>query len=100
MQRNSINYFRNDKKDEIEGIDETVEYIQRPKTITVAKNIKIEQKFFEKNKDNKKSENPNPKENKEDEKEIEKENDKFNIYDKASLKKGKQFPKKIMSETE
>ena len=89
LQRNSINYFRNDKKDEIEGIDETVEYIQRPKTITVAKNIKIEQKFFEKNKDNKKSENPNPKENKEDEKEIEKENDKFNIYDKASLKKRK-----------
>ena len=89
LQRNSINYFRNDKKDQIEGIDETVEYIQRPKTITVAKNIKIEQKFFEKNKDNKKSENPNPKENKEDEKEIEKENDKFNIYDKASLKKRK-----------
>lgn len=48
MQRNSINYFRNDKKDEIEGIDETVEYIQRPKTITVAKNIKIEQKFLKK----------------------------------------------------
>ena len=99
LQRNSINYFRNDKKDEIEGIDETVEYIQRPKTITVAKNIKIEQKFFEKNKDNKKSENLNQKENKEKEKEIEiekeKENDKFTIYDKASLKKRKTISQEI-----
>ena len=89
LQRNSINYFRNDKKDEIEGIDETAEYIQRPRTITVAKNLKIEQKFFEKSKDNKNNEKPIQKENKEKEEEKEKENDKFNIYDKASLKKRK-----------
>ena len=89
LQRNSINYFRNDKKDEIEGIDETDEFIQRPRTITVAKNIKIEQKFLEKNKDNKNDENQNQKESKEKENEKEKENDKFTIYDKASLKKRK-----------
>ena len=48
--RNSINFFQKNKKDEIGEIAECDELSIRPRTITVSKNIKIEQKVLEKRK--------------------------------------------------
>ena len=88
--RNSINFFQNNKKNEIGEIAEYDELSIRPRTITVSKNIKIEQKVLEKSKDIKFRNNNKNEKNKNDL--IENENTtikKINIYDKILLKKRK-----------
>ena len=88
--RNSINFFQNNKKNEIGEIAEYDELSIRPRTITVSKNIKIEQKVLEKSKDIKFRNNNKNEKNKNEL--IENENTtikKINIYDKILLKKRK-----------
>ena len=87
--RNSINFMKKNKKNEIDEIDEIDELSIRPRTITVSKNIKIEQKNIEKNKDIKyrnKNNSNNNYNNIDNEKTTIK---KINIYDKILLKKRK-----------
>ena len=50
LKRNSINYIQNKNKEKI-GIDKSEQILLRPKTITVEKNIKIEQNLLKKDKD-------------------------------------------------
>ena len=87
--RNSINFMKKNKKNEIDEIAEIDELSVRPRTITVSKNINIEQKNIEKNKDikyrNKCSDN-NINNNINNEMTTIR---KINIYDKILLKKRK-----------
>ena len=86
IQRNSINFMKKKKKIEIDAIDEIDEYFIRPRTITVSKNIKTEQKP-EKNKNIK---NNNDKLINQDIKnDMKYEIKKFLIYEKISFKKRK-----------
>ena len=99
LKRNSINYLQNKNKDKIDGIGKLEPILSRPNTITISKNIKLEQNISKKDKDSK---NNNIINKEIEEKEIEeKEKDKkkknyqkieFNkllIYDKILLNKRK-----------
>ena len=87
--RNSINFMKKNKKSEIDEIAEIDELSVRPRTITVSKNINIDQKNIEKNKDIKyrnKCSDTNINNNINNEKTTIR---KINIYDKILLKKRK-----------
>ena len=82
IQRNSINFIQKNKKIKIDAIIEIDEYAIRPRTITVSKNNRIEEKI-EKNKNSNKKEKI--KEKNKDIYEIKK----LSIYNKVSAKKRK-----------
>ena len=71
LQRNSINFIHKNKKMEIDAIDENDEYLTRPRTITVSKNNKNEEKSYDKDKNTKNNNINSEKKDKQDKKDNE-----------------------------